>query len=770
MLRVKKGRATHLPKLGLKPALPEDDPAWRAHDLYQDLDCPSSLWQDDHKRFVAYKGQWSFMDGGRTRKAGNDVRYGRETVNRMKSAAMNLDKLPPGEQRRKMVSLMALGVRMAARKAMPIKYVDCAPRDEDTLNADQSLLGQAFGALESVLHVDIGSDVCAAPPPDCKFLMTRRIWRILGKTTVAPALMGYCIDSLKNIKAHPQLVIELYSIFAQTQYVYSLPIGNAWAYQLNLDRFFRYASLYMCPSTKPSVTELTHLCSLFSRYNHETGLPPNVPFSGRIESQLPPNWYHVFLQILRDRQYPCNGKNFAKLALHASKVSPSARQDLVDYHLQQSQRWWYHDESIFSLMYLMCNRGDAEASIEVMNSGKFSERLLEEKTRMGAFRMLLYRAVKFEGMRDAVSVFQTMKEKGCAPDLQCYGLLIHGYKERGYYEEAITHTLDVANQSYIPLEIATDYFEAVAKSKDIKETLATFCQLFSAHSVQELGIFAFVLRGSAHNSIPMKVALGELPILPPRKAGFRMYKSDVASLHILYRAILEQADQVEQVRDLYEKYRDYFALQLSKGASMPKRWKWIQGDVGFALMASFVSAVLRCTGDISQCLLLVRDFIDVAKVNMFAPEVFNSLVTASCYSGRFDLAEETLLLAMSVNTPTNKVVFIPLDAHLRAGRVEKAKVFWDIAVQNNDVYSYLEQAATLLPIAEEQGWNVPMKLRQAVEEYQTKVEAKKELKAAGYAEDDSAEQELLQVEYNEEIASQVGLEREVGKQSASGSK
>jgi hypothetical protein len=384
---VKKGRATYLPKLGYKPPLPDDDPLWSGGDtrsslsLYDHLDCPSSLWQDDHKRFVAYKGQWSFLDGGRTRKAGNDVRYGRETVNRLKSAAMNQEGLSAGQQRRKMVNLMALGVRLAARKAMPIKYVDCAPQTEDSLNADHALLGQAFGAIESALHVDMNGDMLGAPPQDCKYLMTRRIWRILGKTTLAPALMGYIVSSLRNTKAHPQLVIDLYSIFAQTQYVYDLPIGNAWGYQLNLDRFFRYASHHVCPSPKPSDQELAHLCSLFSKYNHETGLPPNVPFSSRIENQLPPNWLHVFLQILRDRQYPCDGRTFSKLALQVSKVSPSARQDLVDYHLQQSQRWWYQDESIFSLMYLMCNRGDAEASIEVMNSSKFADRLLDEKTR-----------------------------------------------------------------------------------------------------------------------------------------------------------------------------------------------------------------------------------------------------------------------------------------------------------------------------------------------------------------------------------------------------
>lgn len=750
MLRVKKGRATYLPKL---------DPSTGASgSLYKDLDCPSSLWQDDHKRFVAYRGQWSFLDGGRTRKAGNDVRYGREAVNRLKSAAVNAEGLSPGQQRRKMVNLMALGVRMAARKAMPIKYVDCAPQTEDTLNADQGLLGQAFGALEAALHVDMGGDIHGEPPEDCRYLMTRRMWRILGRTTLAPALMGFAVKSLRHTNAHPQLVIDLYSIFAQTQYVYDLPIGNAWGYQVNLDRFFRYATHHVCSPT-PTDSELAMLCSLFSKYNHETGLPPNIPFCGRIENLLPPNWLHVFLQILRDRKYPCDGRTWSKLALQVSKVSPSARQDLVDYHLQQSQRWWYQDESIFSLMYLMCNRGDAEASIEVMNSAKFTDRLLDENTRMGAFRMLLYRAVKFEGMRDGVSVFKTMKEKGCAPDLHCYGLLIHGYKERGYYEEAISHTLDVATQSLIPNEIATDYFEAVARSKDLKETLAVFCQLYTPHSLMELGIFAFVLRGSAHNTIPLDVALGELPQLEPKKAGFRIYKSDVASLHILYRAVLQQADQVEQVRDLYEKYRDHVALQLSLSKKMPARWKWLLGDVGFALMSSFVSNVLRRTGDISQCLLLVKDFIDVAKVNMFAPEVFNTLVTASCYSGRFDLAEEALRLAMKIKTPTNKVVFIPLDAHIRAGRLEKAQIFWNIAVDNNDVYSYLEHAALLLPIAEEQGWKVPRKLKRAVKAYLENQEAKKEAKAAGYAKDDSAEQELLQTPYekDDEIASQVGV-------------
>lgn len=759
MLRVKKGRATYLPKLDPKTGVSTHA---ATYNLHKDLDCPSSLWQDDHKRFVAFKGQWSFLDGGRTRKAGNDVRYGRETVNRLKLAAVNAEGLSPGQQRRKMVNLMALGVRMAARKAMPIKYVDCAPQTDDTLNADQGLLGQAFGALESALHVDMNGDVHGPPPEECGYLMTRRMWRILGKTTLAPALMGFAVRSLKNTNAHPQLVIDLYSIFAQTQYVYDLPIGNAWGYQVNLDRFFRYASHHVCPSEKnPSDEELALLCSLFSKYNHETGLPPNIPFSGRIEGLLPPNWLHVFLQILRDRQYPCDGRTFSKLALQVSKVSPSARQDLVDYHLQQSTKWWYQDESIFSLMYLMCNRGDAEASIEVMNSSKFADRLLDEKTRMGAFRMLLYRAVKFEGMRDAVSVFKTMKEKGCAPDLQCYGLLIHGYKERGYYEEAISHTLDVASQSLIPNEIATDYFEAVAKSKDdLKETLAVYCQLYTPHSLLDLGIFAFVLRGSAHNTIPIDVALSELPQLPPKRAGFRIYKSDVASLHILYRAVLQQADQVEQVRDLYEKYRDHVALQMNK-KRMPPRWRWLLGDTGFALMSSFVQSVLRCTGDISQCLLLVKDFIDVAKVNMFAPEVFNTLVTASCYSGRFDLAEEALRLAMSIKTPTNKVVFIPLDAHIRAGRLEKAQVFWNMAVANNDVYSYLEHVTLLMPIAEEQGWKIPKKLKRAVHNYHVTQEAKKEAKAAGYAKDDSAEQELLQTSYEEgdidEVVEKVGM-------------
>ncbi|KAG5357284.1 hypothetical protein CJU90_6114 [Yarrowia sp. C11] len=765
MLRVKKGRATYLASLGYKrkpPLLPDDDlPS--SPGLYHHLDCPSSLWQDDHKRFVAFKGPWSFLDGGRTRKAGNDVRYGREVVNRLKTAAVNAEGLSAAQQRRKMVSLMALGVRLAARKAMPIKYVDQTPRSEDALDADRGLLGQAFGALESALHVDLNGDILGAPPTDCEYLMTRRIWRILGKTTLAPALMGYALKSFRNTNAHPQLLIDMYSIFAQTQYVYSLPIGNAWAYQLNLDRFFRYTSFHVCPSTSPTNKELAFLAALFSKYNHETGLPPNVPFCGRIEAQLPANWLHVFLQILRDRQYPCDGRTFSKLALKVSKVSPSARQDLVDYHLQQSQRWWYQDESIFSLMYLMCNRGDAEASIEVMNSAKFSERLLDEKTRMGAFRMLLYRAVKFEGMRDAVSVFQTMKEKGCAPDLQCYGLLIHGYKERGYYEEAISHTLDVANQSYIPVEIATDYFEAVAKSKDLKETLAVYCQLYTPHSLLTLGIFAYVLRGSAHNHIAKDAALRELPQLGPKLPGFRLYKSDVASLHILYRALLEQAVGVEQVRDLYEKYRDLVAKQLALGKAMPARWKWLQGDVGFALMSSFVSAILRLTGDISQCLLLVRDFIHVAKVNMFAPEVFNTLVTASCYSGRFDLAEEALRLAMAINTPTNKVVFIPLDAHIRAGRLQKAEVFWNLALESNDVYSYLEQAALLLPVADEKGWTVPTKLRKAVEQHVAEQEAKKEAKAEGYAKDDAAELELQSSPpQKDEIASLVGLAKENG--------
>lgn len=760
---MKKGRATYLPKLGLKVP---DDPLWNALHLYKDLDCPSSLWQDDHKRFVAYKGAWSFLDGGRPRQAGNDVRYGRETVNRMKSTAVNVENLPPGEQRRKMVSLMALGVRLGMRKCLPTKYVDCAPRPEEVLDADNKLLGQAFGAVESALHVDVGKEITRSPPSGCKYLMLRRIWRILGKTTLAPALMGYTVRALMNANAHPQLVIDMYTIFAQTQYVYDLPIGNAWAYQLNLDRFFRYAARHVCPSDKPNDKQLMYLCTLFSKYNHETGLPPNVTFSGRIENQIPPNWHHVFLQILRDRQYPCDGKTFTKLARQVSKVSPSARQDLVDYHLQQSQKWWYLDESIFSVMYMVCNRGDAEASIEVMNSPKFAEHLVNEKTRMGAFRMLLYRAVKFEGMRDGVSVFKTMKEKGCAPDLHCYGLLIHGYKERGYYEEAISHTLDVASHSYIPNEIATDYFEAVAKSKDLKETLAVYCQLYTPHSLMELGIFAFVLRGSSHNSIPLDIALQELPTLPPKKTGFQQYKSDVASLHILYRAILAQADQVEQVRDLYEKYRDHL-VDLNKHTKIPARWQWTRSDMGFSLMSSFVSAVLRCTGDISQCLLLVRDFISVAKVNMFAPEVFNTLVTACCYSGRFDLAEETLRLAMSVNSPTNKVVFIPLDAHIKAGRMDKAEVFWNIAVNNNDVYSYLEHTAELLPIAEEHGWTIPAGLRKAVAGYLVELENKREAKQA--ADDDSAEQELLQADYNEEeIASQVGFAQ--GRKTAQGAK
>lgn len=753
MLRAKKGRIPNSPfSLATRPPVdPAEDALWGSGHRYRDLDCPSSLWKEDHQRFVAYKGKWSFLDGGRSREAGNDIRYGRFYVNHMKTLALGVAADPPGApldpatQRHEMLRLVARGLRQAARKTQPLSHTSRPPRDGEALHADAALLGQGYGALESALHVDIGADIQKKPPADGTYRLTRRVWRMLGKTPIAPGLMGYVCSALRNAGAHPQVLTDLYGVFAQTHYVYELPIGNAWAYQVSLDRFFRHAAFYVTAGAARSQgyasdDELRLLCGLFAAYNHESGLPPNVTFSARIEALVPPNWTHVFLQILRDRQYPCDGRTFHRLAVNVSKLSPVARQDLVDYHLQQAQRWWYCAEGMNALLYLMCNRGDAEASIEVMNSERFKELLRQPHTRDHAFRMLLYRAVKFEGMRDALVVFNTMQDKGVKPDLQCYGMLIHGYKERGYHEEAISAVLEVSRHSYLPLQIASDYVEAVAKGKGLKEALAVYVRLFGPESLERLGVFSLVLRGSVRNHISQADALAELPRVP-NMPGFRDLQADMASMHILYRALLEKVDSAEEVVAIYERLRDVTAELVAQdsadGVRVARRWRWIREDSGFALMAAFNNAILRTTGDIATCLYLVRDFIATAKrpqaaqashnsapQAMFAPEVFNTLVTTACYHGRYDYAEEALRLALSVHTPTNKVVFMPLMAHINGRRMAKAEVFWNIAVQSNDVFSYLDYTAQVLPVADEHGWKVPAAVRQAVESYLEREEIK----------------------------------------------